>query len=113
SGNFAHTGKGALVLTNADVFHAGAPAQAGKRYRLSGWLKSERDGIGARLQINWKAEKLIKYELKQFQLTTEYQQFELLVEAPPLTTSATLIIGGGKDQELIYLDDVSYAEVTK
>ena len=53
------------------------------------------------------------YDLKTFKLTTEYQQFEIIAEAPPQTVIATLIMGGGTEQETICLDDVFFGEAAK
>jgi dienelactone hydrolase len=116
TGAYAHTGKWAMGITGASdgYLAVGAPAEAGKKYRLSAWFRGQRDGDKAVLQINWAKAggEFIKYDLSQPDLLTDYQQFTLEAVAPPGATGATLLLmsGSGPD-ETIWMDDVYFGEV--
>jgi len=115
SGDYAHTGKWEVGVTGFDdnYLAVGAPAEAGKKYRLSGYFRGERDGVHVHLQINWgkAGGGLVKYELSLPVLLTDYQKFEIVAVAPPETTGALLIIGGGSGpDETIWMDDLYYGE---
>jgi dienelactone hydrolase len=116
SGAQAHTGKWAVAVTGGDQNYlaCGAPAEAGKTYRLSGYFKAEHDGVRVRLQINWgkAGGGLVKYELSTPVITTDYQKYEIVATAPPETASALLIISGGSGvDDKVWMDDLYYGEV--
>ncbi len=119
SGAHAHTGNAAVGFLGKQAFGIGAPAEAGKRYRFSLWMRSQAIGRKGRVQINWNradsdpAGKLIHFELKQPALKDEYQLVEIIAEAPPGTIGANLIVGGnGSDDESdsVWIDDIYFGE---
>jgi hypothetical protein len=117
TGTKAHTGKTAVGITGGDKNYlaVGAPGEGGKKYRLAGYFRGERDGVKVRLQINWgkAGGGLIKFDLRTPTLLTEYGLCEMIVDAPADTTGALLIISGGSGaDETVWMDDVYFGEVT-
>ena len=110
TGDKARTGKAALGLSATNSLAIGAPAAGGKAYRLRGYFRAEAAGGKARLQINWKRadNSRIKLELKMPELSTAYQEFEIVATAPPDTASATLFFFGASGEATVWLDDVFF-----
>ncbi len=109
SGSKSYTGNGAAQL--GMYFHS-AKVDGGKTYLLQAYLRSEKDGDGGRIQINWSSPevKLLKYDLSSPKLTTDYNRYQLPCKAPDTATGAFIIIGTENGNE--WIDDLWFGEVS-
>lgn len=115
SGTKAHTGNGALVVSDNDYLIGSMIVKPGTEYQLSAWMRSESRSEPTRLQINWKrassdpAQQLIKFDLKTPKCPNEYTQYKLVAIAPDDAVEAMIFISGPKDKT-IWVDDVYFGE---
>jgi cephalosporin-C deacetylase-like acetyl esterase len=112
----ANSGTTAVIVLGGDKQYLAKaiPVVGGKKYSLVVHCRAVRDGLKGRMQINWSKQdgKLIKYDIKNPLLLTEYGKFEMEAVAPSDAVNARLILGSGAGpDDNIWMDDLFFGVV--
>ncbi|MFA6291623.1 MAG: acetylxylan esterase [Victivallales bacterium] len=112
----AHSGKTSVIVLGNDKQYLarGLSVVGGNKYNLIVHYKGVRDGLKGRMQINWtrKDNSLIKWDMINPSLLTEYGKFEMPVTAPADAVTALLILGSGSSpDDNIWMDDLFFGTV--
>ncbi len=111
SGKKSHTGKGAIKTSRKDFFTQVLPAEANTLYKLTNYIKADKEGQFARLQINWLFEgKIIRPDIRVVPAVKDkWICHSMSVRAPENAQLAVIYASVHEDSE-VWFDDFSFVE---